>query len=101
MAGSVAEALFYEKILTFSLFLAFYGYQITGSIIDFISYLNKDIFVICVLIVDAAEYCNNEEFVGKCYDNEVIMITSSHYGRMRSGKCVRKNAGKLLFTHLN
>ncbi|ESO11740.1 hypothetical protein HELRODRAFT_166765 [Helobdella robusta] len=34
------------------------------------------------------EYCDRDIFVANCDPNEVIIMTSSTYGRMRVGKCV-------------
>ena len=40
------------------------------------------------------EYCQDETFVPKCKNNEVIMITKAQFGRMEIGKCVNKDLGK-------
>jgi len=39
------------------------------------------------------EYCYYETFDARCSDDEVILITSALYGRMRFGRCVKTNFG--------
>jgi len=39
------------------------------------------------------EYCYYETFDARCSDNEVILMTSALYGRMRFGRCVKTNFG--------
>lgn len=39
------------------------------------------------------EVCSTEEFIAKCENHHVILITSGHYGRMRIGRCVRVDFG--------
>ena len=34
------------------------------------------------------EYCNMETFEAKCPENELVIMKSAVYGRMRIGKCV-------------
>ena len=41
------------------------------------------------------EYCENESFHAKCAHDEVIVMTSAVYGRMRIGKCITE-----LFDHM-
>ncbi len=37
------------------------------------------------------EYCNWETFRAECKEpNQVVLMTSAHYGRMRYGRCVGK-----------
>ncbi len=36
------------------------------------------------------EYCNWETFSATCERNQVVLMTSAHYGRMRLGRCVQK-----------
>src|SRR6218665_745894 len=48
-----------------------------------------------LIFEDAKEYCHNEQFVAKCPDNDLILITSAMYGRMRVGKCVKEGFGYL------
>jgi len=38
--------------------------------------------------VDTREYCLNEVFEAKCLHNEVIVMNSATYGRMRIGRCL-------------
>ena len=37
---------------------------------------------------DDSEYCIRESFSVSCASDEVIMMTSARYGRMRTGRCV-------------
>jgi len=39
------------------------------------------------------EYCYYETFDARCSDDEVILMTSALYGRMRYGRCVKTNFG--------
>ena len=36
------------------------------------------------------EYCNWETFRAQCKPGEVVLVTSAHYGRMHSGRCVEQ-----------
>ena len=47
------------------------------------------------LISDVKEYCETEVFQPRCGNNEVIVMTRAHYGRMKVGGCVKKNLGYL------
>jgi len=40
-----------------------------------------------------AEYCTGESFEPRCYDNDVIMMLSARYGRMKIGRCVKREPG--------
>ena len=40
------------------------------------------------------EYCMLETFHARCKDNEVIVIQSATYGRMKIGKCVKEDLGR-------
>ena len=42
----------------------------------------------CVCIADDNEYCIREAFNVTCQKDEVILVTSARYGRMRAGRCV-------------
>ncbi len=44
-------------------------------------------------IPDVQEVCHNEVFRATCADNEVIVIESAFYGRMRIGRCVKTDFG--------
>ena len=46
-----------------------------------------------VYISDVQEVCHNEVFRATCADNEVIVIESAFYGRMRIGRCVKTDFG--------
>ncbi len=39
------------------------------------------------------DYCETELFNATCRTGEVIMMKTAHYGRMRLGRCVRKDLG--------
>ena len=39
------------------------------------------------------EYCQFSSFNASCQTDEVVIIASAMYGRMRTGKCVDKNYG--------
>lgn len=39
------------------------------------------------------EYCETETFRATCAEDEVIGMTSAKYGRMKLGRCVRKDLG--------
>ena len=45
------------------------------------------------LSVSEKEYCEMETFTAKCWENEVIMMQSALYGRMKIGKCVKLDFG--------
>jgi len=43
-----------------------------------------------------SEYCETEEFVASCpADDEMIVMQSAHFGRMRLGRCLTVNNGNL------
>ena len=42
---------------------------------------------------DVREYCTWDTFEATCGPNEVIMMKTARYGRMRLGRCVKKNFG--------
>lgn len=39
------------------------------------------------------EYCTWDTFEASCAPDEVIVMTSARYGRMKLGRCVKKNFG--------
>ena len=41
------------------------------------------------------EFCEGEAFNGQCSKDEVVIIQSALYGRMRLGRCVQMNMGYL------
>ena len=41
------------------------------------------------------EYCHLEVFNVTCSSNHVIMMTSSRFGRMRLGRCLRRGYGSV------
>lgn len=42
------------------------------------------------------EYCEGETFNARCQaHDEVVLMTSAHYGRMRLGRCLTANYGNL------
>jgi len=45
------------------------------------------------MLTGAVEYCLPESFNVTCAVDEIIMVTSAQYGRMRSGRCIKQNYG--------
>ena len=43
--------------------------------------------------VGVRDYCETETFNASCHHGEVIVMKSALYGRMRLGRCVRKDLG--------
>ncbi len=41
------------------------------------------------------DYCAGENYKAECGENEVIVIEKASYGRMRIGKCVKRDFGYL------
>ena len=41
------------------------------------------------------EFCNSEIFDASCAADEVIVMTSARYGRMKLGRCVKRDFGYL------
>jgi len=39
------------------------------------------------------EYCSGEDFEPRCHGNDVIMMLSARYGRMKIGRCVKREPG--------
>ena len=53
---------------------------------------------ICVFIVfftESNEYCQWETFNASCGQEEVILMLSARYGRMRFGRCMREDHGSV------
>ena len=48
---------------------------------------------------ESTETCSFEKFQAKCENNDVIMMTHANYGRMKVGRCIRRNYGKYRFLH--
>jgi len=40
-----------------------------------------------------AEYCTGESFEPRCHGNDVIVMLSARYGRMKIGRCVKREPG--------
>ncbi len=52
--------------------------------------------IVYYVIVDVlVEFCDTEVFQPSCAENEVIVINSAKYGRMRLGRCVEIDLGYL------
>jgi len=49
--------------------------------------------IICTGINGVIEYCNGEVFEPRCTGNDVIVILSAHYGRMKVGRCLQVELG--------
>ena len=47
------------------------------------------------LPTEVKEYCQLELFNASCLENQVIVVTSAQYGRMRIGRCVLRAYGSL------
>ena len=43
------------------------------------------------------DYCLFDTFKAQCQQDEIILITEAQYGRMRKGKCVKDDRGKLMY----
>ena len=51
---------------------------------------------------ETKEYClATEPFQAKCLKNEVIVMTSALYGRMRVGRCLKDEGDKMLARNAN
>jgi len=44
--------------------------------------------MIVVCILDQREFCQFDEFSASCEEDEVIIVETAQYGRMRSGRCI-------------
>ena len=44
---------------------------------------------------DVKEYCQDESFTANCPSNQVILMESARYGRMKIGRCVQQSLGYL------
>ena len=44
---------------------------------------------------DSHEVCLSEEFEAECASGHVILVSSARYGRMRLGRCVKRDFGYL------
>jgi len=52
--------------------------------------------MIVVLVGVISEYCETEEFVASCAgEDEMILMQTAHFGRMRLGRCLTVNNGNL------
>lgn len=40
-----------------------------------------------------AEYCAGDAFEPRCHGNDVIVMLSARYGRMKIGRCVKREPG--------
>lgn len=47
------------------------------------------------VVSEVIEYCEWESFNATCNQDEVVIIGSAKYGRMRLGKCVTKDYGHI------
>ena len=57
-------------------------------------------FITCLFMAGHAvlypeEYCSGETFSANCERNEVVVIKDANYGRMRMGRCVKTDFGKI------
>ena len=49
----------------------------------------------CIYPSEPSEYCIGDTFNPQCSKGEVVAVTSAKYGRMKVGKCVPADLGKL------
>jgi len=52
-----------------------------------------------VILENVLEYCLAEVFSAKCLKNEVILMNSAIYGRMRIGRCLQQESTQLHTIH--
>ena len=52
-------------------------------------------YLICHSLSGVREFCETETFQAQCQPDEVISMTVAKYGRMKIGRCVRKDLGYL------
>ena len=57
-------------------------------------------YIVGMLTGQTQEYCLATGFQAKCFKNEVIVMTSALYGRMRVGRCLQ-DEGELLSRNRN
>ena len=43
----------------------------------------------------SSEYCQWESFNASCATNEIVLMDTARYGRMRVGRCVKQTYGKI------
>ncbi len=56
-----------------------------------VSQFNHCVFI-CIL-VGQVEYCPWESFSATCESNEIVVMQTARYGRMRLGRCVKNDLG--------
>ena len=49
---------------------------------------------IIVIPLGPDEYCTGDTFSGKCAENQIMMMRSARFGRMKLGKCVQEDMGR-------
>jgi len=54
-----------------------------------------ELWLLVCELEDAAEYCMNEVFRARCAHDEVIVMKSALYGRMRLNRCITVDMGYL------
>ena len=59
------------------------------------NHVHIHILLISFLFSVLLEYCEDETFEPQCEQNEVIMMVSARYGRMRIAECLTTNYGML------
>jgi len=60
-----------------------------------LSYLYEVVSSISNVVTEVREYCEWESFNATCQSDEVIVMVTAKYGRMRLGRCVTKNYGHI------
>lgn len=59
--------------------------------------IRKSMYIISVS--EVKEYCQYETFEASCGHDEIIVMTSALYGRMKIGRCVKSDFGFLGCSH--
>ncbi len=51
------------------------------------------------LSAEVHEFCQNERFHGACGRDEVVVMETAVYGRMRFSRCIERDYGYVVSTH--
>ena len=57
------------------------------------NYSDNRLVLLSRVSAELGEYCQLEEFHASCAPGHVVVMTSSVYGRMRIGRCVKQDYG--------
>lgn len=71
--------------------------DISTAILHYLAqpYLSENTLHVLLYCTDKKEYCETDSFQAYCDDHSVIVMTSALYGRMKLGRCVKKDVGYL------